>query len=221
MFTELTTFETLTGNQDALSAWSSALFLNLCDYLNVSPGMQPATWQRPGNMASLSERRPPALHILIERAAVQDAEAIKQMVVSAYSKYVERIGREPAPMTADYHAIIVSQSQDVYVLRQREDGRVVGSILLSDSDKDDSVKVNNLVVDPAAQGRGYGRLLMNFAEDIARTCGRAALTLFTNEKMSENLALYVKMGFGEIERRVEDGYRRVYFRKPLVPVVPS
>lgn len=166
-------------------------------------------------------RSPPIQPALIERAAAQDTDAIKQMVVSAYSKYVERMGKEPAPMAADYRATIVAQSQDVYVLRQPENGSVVGSILLSDSENDDSVKVNNLVVDPAAQGCGYGRLLMNFAEDLARTRGRTALTLFTNEKMHENLALYVKMGFGEIDRRLEDGYHRVYFRRSLVPVVPS
>lgn len=152
---------------------------------------------------------------LIELANIQDAEAIKQMVVAAYSKYIKRIGREPAPMIADYVAIIASNHQDVYVLRRHGDPRAVGSILLDDNAEDDSVKVNNLVVDPAAQGRGYGRILMDLAEDVAHAKGRAALTLFTNEKMWENLALYSKMGFVEVERRVEDGYSRVYFRKSL------
>jgi len=33
--------------------------------------------------------------------------------------------------------------------------------------------------------------------------------------MVENLALYAKLGFVETERRVEDGFRRVYFSKAL------
>jgi hypothetical protein len=33
--------------------------------------------------------------------------------------------------------------------------------------------------------------------------------------MVENLQLYPRLGFVETERRVEDGYRRVYFRKTL------
>lgn len=152
---------------------------------------------------------------LLGPATIQDADAIKQMVVAAYSKYIARIGTEPAPMTTDYQHIIASRSADVYVLRRREDGRAVGCVLLSDHAGDDSVKVNNLVVDPAAQGRGYGRLLMDLAEEIAQSKGRAALTLFTNEKMFENLSLYPKMGFVETDRRVEDGYNRVYFRKTL------
>ncbi|KAK7735727.1 hypothetical protein SLS63_003685 [Diaporthe eres] len=153
--------------------------------------------------------------VVIEKALPSNAEAIKQIVITAYSKYVPRMGgQEPAPMTADYHAIIATHSQEVFVLRRQEDGKVVGSILLSDPG-DDSIKVNNLVVDEASQGRGYGKLLMTFAEGVAHKRGRAALTLFTNEKMTENIVLYPKMGFFEVERKMEDGYSRVYFRKTL------
>jgi GNAT superfamily N-acetyltransferase len=153
--------------------------------------------------------------VIIEKALPSDADAIKQIVITSYSKYVPRMGgQEPAPMAANYHTIIASRSQDVFVLRRQEDSKVVGSILLSDPG-DDSIKVNNLVVDEAAQGRGYGKLLMGFAERVACERGREALTLFTNEKMTENLVLYPKMGFAEVERKVEDGYSRVYFRKGL------
>lgn len=167
--------------------------------------------------------------VIISPATIEDADTIKQMVRAAYTKYIERIGKEPAPMADDYHALIAGQAQDVYVLLRRREGNqdddggrgaVVGSILLSDSPLDDSLKVNNLLVAPSAQGRGYGRLLMGFAEETARAQGRPALTLFTNEKMYENLALYPRMGFLEVDRRVEDGYRRVYFRKSLAPAVP-
>ncbi|KAL1876263.1 hypothetical protein Daus18300_002891 [Diaporthe australafricana] len=169
----------------------------------------------PGNIFPPQSVRVTGHDVVIEKAAPSDAEAIKQIVMSAYSKYVPRMGgQEPAPMTADYHTIIASHSQEVFILRRESDGIVLGSILLSDPG-DGSVKVNNLVIDSAAQGRGYGRLLMGFAEDVASARGRIALTLFTNEKMSENIVLYPKMGFVEVERKVEDGYSRVYFRKAL------
>ncbi|ROW10098.1 hypothetical protein VMCG_02098 [Cytospora schulzeri] len=159
--------------------------------------------------------------VVIERAGLSDSDAIKQMVISAYAKYVPRMGgQEPAPMTEDYQAIITSQSQDVSVLRRRIDGDAVGAVLLSDPGEG-FIKVNNIVVGPSAQGRGYGRLLMNYAEDVARERGRTALVLFTNETMTENITLYAKMGFVETGRREEDGYRRVYFRKDLVSFGPS
>ncbi|KAJ7158218.1 acyl-CoA N-acyltransferase [Mycena crocata] len=148
-------------------------------------------------------------------AEAQHADSISTMVNAAYSHYIERIGKPPAPMTADYAQLI--ETQDVYVLRNNEDSTILGSIVLcaEGNESDKSIKVNNLVVNPAAQGRGFGRRLMDHAEDVARARGYTALTLFTNVKMHENIALYAKMGFVEVGRRIEDGYERVYFRKEL------
>ena len=151
----------------------------------------------------------PVEKLVVERAKAEDVFAIKLMVDAAYSKYIERLGKLPAAMNSDYDKLL--ETQNVYVLRLG--GRVVGSILLSRDG--DAIKVNNLVVDPSAQGRGYGRALMDYAEDVARAQGLAAVTLFTNEKMHENIALYMKIGFTETGRKAEDGFNRVFFRKNL------
>ena len=135
------------------------------------------------------------------------------MVNAAYTKYIDRIGKPPAPMNADYEELM--QDHEIYVLETDQDQAVVGSIVLGIDKETDSVKINNLVVDPNSQGRGYGRILMNFAQEFAKSGGFPALTLFTNVKMYENLSLYPKMGFVETERRTEAGYERVYFRKDL------
>jgi len=148
-------------------------------------------------------------NFVVERATLDDVPRIKLMVELAYSKYIERLGKMPAPMTEDYGKLVETGS--VYVLQIN--GTVLGSIVLSE--EDNSIKVNNLVVDPAAQGRGYGRVLMKHVEDTARAQGFAAVTLFTNEKMHENIALYTKIGFTEIGRRTEEGFDRVFFCKKL------
>lgn len=159
--------------------------------------------------------------IVIEKARISDSDAIKQMVISTYAKYVPRMdGQQPAPMTEDYQIIITSQSQQMFVLKTRPKGRRCGWLrLLSDPD-DGTTKVNNIVVGPSAQGRGYGRILMTFVEDVARERGRTAMVLFTNEKTTGNIALYERMGFVETGRREENGYKRVYFCKDLVPTGP-
>lgn len=146
----------------------------------------------------------------IEAATVADAPAIRALFRSAYALYVPRIGREPAPMQADMPALIARGG--VYVLRAG--GKLSGSVRLTA--QGDALELNDLVVDPAAQGRGFGRLLMSFAEETARARGFEALTLYTNEKMVENIALYSRLGFEETERRKEDGFDRVYFRKQIV-----
>jgi ribosomal protein S18 acetylase RimI-like enzyme len=151
----------------------------------------------------------PVEKLVVERAKAEDVFAIKLMVDAAYSKYIERLGKLPAAMNSDYDKLL--ETQNVSVLRLG--GCVVGSILLSRDG--DAIKVNNLVVDPSAQGRGYGRALMDYAEYMARAQGLAAVTLFTNEKMHENIALYMKIGFTETGRKAEDGFNRVFFRKNL------
>lgn len=138
-----------------------------------------------------------------------DVTAIRAMVDGAYHKYIERLGKLPAPMTADYIPLVATGT--VYVLRAA--GMIVGSVVLSPDT--DSIKVNNLVVDPAAQGKGYGRTLMDYAEELARSWGLLAITLYTNEKMHENIALYTKLGFTETHRLSEHGFERVYFRRDL------
>ncbi|KAL2866632.1 GNAT family N-acetyltransferase [Aspergillus lucknowensis] len=152
----------------------------------------------------------------IIKATPEHISSINSVVTAAYTKYIERIGKPPAPMLADYSQLL--KTHDVFVLQDADatsTSAVLGSIILKSDDESDSIKVNNLVVDPALQGRGYGRLLMDFAEERARGQRRSALTLFTNVKMYENLGLYAKLGFVETERRVEDGYERVFFRKAL------
>ena len=60
-----------------------------------------------------------------------------------------------------------------------------------------------------------GRRDLVFAERRAREAGLAALDLYTNEAMRENLALYSRLGFVEVGRRDDAGYRRVFLRKTL------
>jgi GNAT superfamily N-acetyltransferase len=150
--------------------------------------------------------------VSIVKASVDDASAIKQMVDSAYAKYIDRIGKPPAPMSEDYYSVI--QTSQVFILKEHNKSSI-GAITLSFDDGSKTVKIDNLVVDPAAQGRGYGRVLMKHAENLALSQNIFILELYTNAKMYENIRLYAKLGFIEDGRRTEDGFDRVYFRKAL------
>lgn len=150
--------------------------------------------------------------------------AIKALITAAFTKYIERMGKPPAPMLTDYtnlDGVFVLTAAAPLTLTQSNlnagnDTIILGSITLTEDPETDSIKVNNLVVDPAAQGRGFGRVLMEFAETRAREAGREAVSLATNVKMVENIGLYKKLGFVEAGRGVQDGYERVFMRKGLV-----
>ncbi|KAL4921662.1 acyl-CoA N-acyltransferase [Aspergillus aurantiobrunneus] len=151
----------------------------------------------------------PTTPITITTATPADIPTIKSLVAAAFTKYIHRIGKPPAPMLASYDDL-----HGVFVLTAVESNHtILGSITLSEDPDSDAVKINNLVVDPAAQGRGYGRLLVEFAEGRARESGRGVVALATNVKMYENLGLYKKLGFVEVGRGMEEGYERVFLRK--------
>jgi ribosomal protein S18 acetylase RimI-like enzyme len=135
-------------------------------------------------------------------------------VSDAYGLYVERIGRQPAPMTADYGELIAAER--VHVLET--DGEISGLVVLVAAA--DHLLVENVAVAPAFQGRGLGRQLMAFAEGQAAAAGLAEVRLYTNEAMAENLRFYPSLGYDEAERVVEDGFARVYFRKRVTCAPP-
>jgi ribosomal protein S18 acetylase RimI-like enzyme len=146
---------------------------------------------------------------ILRQAAPGDREAVERLVEAAYGMYVERIGKRPAPMDADYAALIDAGLVTV----AESEGQVVGILVLVPME--DHLLVENVAVDPAAQRTGLGRRLMARAEDQARARGLSQLRLYTNEKMVENLAWYPRLGYHETERRAESGFARVFFEKRL------
>jgi len=147
--------------------------------------------------------------IAIRAATAAESGAIAACVEAAYAKYVERLGRKPGPMLADYGALI--DRGRVWVAAE---GAAVRGVLVLEP-APDHLLVWNVAVAPAFQGRGLGRRLLAFAEEEAARRGLRELRLFTNELMTENVAIYARLGYEETERRTEGPYRRVYMRKAL------
>jgi GNAT superfamily N-acetyltransferase len=148
--------------------------------------------------------------ITIRPAAEADAPALRRIAVAAYQRYVPRIGREPAPMTADY---LAAARHGQAWLAEAADGQAVGFIILIP--QPGYLLAENVAVLPAAQGRGIGARLLGVAEERARGLRLPEIRLYTNEAMTENLAYYPRRGYAETHRAEQDGFHRVYFRKRL------
>jgi ribosomal protein S18 acetylase RimI-like enzyme len=138
-----------------------------------------------------------------------DASKVAALVDDAYGHYVERIGMLPRPMTDDYAEVIANQRVTV----AESHGTIVGVIVLTV--EDEGFLVDNVAVDPSLRGKGLGRALLEFAEAEARRAGFDSIYLYTHEKMTENLALYSRIGYVEYDRRSKGGFSLVYMRKPL------
>jgi ribosomal protein S18 acetylase RimI-like enzyme len=57
--------------------------------------------------------------------------------------------------------------------------------------------------------------LLELAETEARRAGFDAVHLYTHEKMTENIALYSRIGYDEYDRRSQGDFSLVYMHKPL------
>jgi ribosomal protein S18 acetylase RimI-like enzyme len=143
-------------------------------------------------------------------ATAADVEAIAALVEAAYVRYVPRLGRRPSPMDDDHAAHVARGEQHVIT---EGDGAIVGAVVLIP--RPDHLFVDNLAVAPQRQGEGLGRVLLDHAEEEARRRGLGELRLYTNVVMTENLAMYPRLGYEETGRETIGPYERVRFVKPL------
>ena len=112
-------------------------------------------------------------------------------------------------MTDDYAQVITNQQVTV----AESHGTIVGVIVLTVDDE--GFLVDNVAVDPSYRGKGLGRALLEFAEAEARQAGFDSIYLYTHEKMTENLAIYSRIGYVEYDRRSHGDFSLVYMRKHL------
>ncbi len=152
-----------------------------------------------------------SVSVLLRLATEDDVDAVRAIARRAYHGYIERLGREPAPMGADYERLISAGQVTVCEV----DGDVVGVlVLISDPS---GLHIENVAVEPNRQGEGFGRALLDHAETEALRRGITRIHLYTNEAMTENLAIYEHLGYQRFAHRTADGLSRVYFEKPLDP----
>ena len=139
-------------------------------------------------------------------AAAADLDEVQRIVSAAYTPWIAQLGQRPGPMDDDYSAAIAAGCVylcpgGVLVLKQEP-----GALLL-----------DNVAVDPTAQGRGIGKRLLGFAENEAHRRGLPKITLYTHAGMTTNRALYARFGYQETHRITERGLPRVYMAKTLSP----
>jgi len=145
-------------------------------------------------------------NVILRHALPSDVEDIAQCASSAYSKYVERIGRVPAPMVADFKGAVAAEN----VVVACGDNSLLGYVVFYPLEK--SMHLENVAVLPQYAGNGIGGKLIANVEQSAKRLGLLSVELYTNEAMTENLSMYPGLGYQEYDRRQDEGFKRVYFR---------
>jgi len=142
-------------------------------------------------------------------AQSEDAEIIREVVRSAYARWIPVIGREPRPMIVDYEQAVRDHRIDLMFM----DFKMVG--LVETMLRDDHLWIENVAVRPEDQGRGFGRLLLTHAEHQAVEAGRGEIRLLTNAAFEANVALYEKAGYTIVDREPFMGGTTIYMSKSL------
>jgi ribosomal protein S18 acetylase RimI-like enzyme len=145
----------------------------------------------------------------IRRGDPVEVDAVRAIVDAAYRHYIPRIGKPPGPMLDDYAQRIADG--EAWVLTGT-DG-IVGVLVLEETP--DGFLLDNIAVAPEQQGKGVGRALLEFAEAEAARRGYEEIRLYTHVLMTENIALYRRVGYVETARVAEKGFDRVYMSKRL------
>ncbi len=112
-------------------------------------------------------------------------------------------------MVADFAASINLGNLDLVEV----EGAIAGFVVFYP--RQDHVHLENVAVSPDFQRRGIGSKLIEHVERTAMQDGFHRVELYTNAMMTENLGLYPRLGYQQFDRRIEDGFDRVYFGKDL------
>ncbi len=147
----------------------------------------------------------------VRLATRDDLPAIRSVVDAAYRPYIERIGKKPGPMLADYEALV----DRGHVQVAERDGGIEGVLVLIPDDG--YLLLDNVAVAPGAQGTGLGRYLLACAEAAATAAGYDRIRLYTHAAMTESFGLYEHIGYSITHRARERGYDRIYMEKRIRP----
>lgn len=171
-----------------------------------------------------SSHQPPAP--ALRRATLHDAAAITAITTAAYAPWIPVIGREPGPMGDDIPALLADPDTEVWlaeaptsVAEMKPAGTTVPQpwhgpaglvILMPDTDH---LLLHSIAVAPRAQGTGLGRRLLTFTEARAAELGLGQVRLYTHVLMTRNIEIYTRHGYVETDRRLHDGFSRVFMTK--------
>ena len=148
----------------------------------------------PQSVSTMTEQSP--ISNSIRRAGRPDLAVAQRISADAYTPaYMAAVGYIPKPAEEDYSPRI--DRGEVWILNCN--GRDVGIAVLEE--QPDHLLVYSIAVSPAEQRQGYGRALLEFADQRAIAIGVDEIRLYTNVLMKGNIALYRQNGYVPVGTR--------------------
>jgi GNAT superfamily N-acetyltransferase len=143
--------------------------------------------------------------LTIERISpdFQDWDGLLALILNAFA-YMNGVIDPPSSALALTPESLRAKAAQETVFLATNGERLLGCIFVAE--KTDHFYVGKLAVDPAAQGKGIGRRLLETAEQHARKHGKPAIELQTRIELTGNHKAFQQLGFQETARTAHPGY---------------
>lgn len=139
---------------------------------------------------------------MIRLAVAADVPAMARLINAAFSieEFLEGNRTSESALTEMIR-------EGSFLLQHNEDGTLLASVYIEE--RGERAYFGMLAVDPAQQGRGFGREMVRSAEDYCRNQGCTAMDIYVLSLRPELPAFYRKLGY------VESGVEEFLPSRPL------
>lgn len=148
----------------------------------------------------------------VREAVEADAGELLTLQRAAFLTEAQRYGDPMLPPLREtleqVRAVIADPAVVVLVAEATGDaarpGRLLGAARLHLTGDGQPAEVARVVVAPDLQGAGIGSQLMRALHEVAARAGLTRIELFTGGSSASTIAFYRRLGYVEVERRVDD-----------------
>jgi|GEM_PF-165957 Methylase involved in ubiquinone/menaquinone biosynthesis len=147
--------------------------------------------------------------MVIEKAAISDAEEILSLQKLAYTSEAELYNDFTIPPLFQSLEEITDELSKLFFLKVVMDWKIVGSVRAYL--KENTCYIGRLIVHPDYQNRGIGKKMM---KAIEKCFAGARYELFTGHMSSKNISFYEKLGYKRFKtEKVSEDLQFVYMEK--------
>ncbi len=129
---------------------------------------------------------------------VEQLTRVDEALLEAVGRLIPQLtSNHPPPDAAALQALLAAPGSLLLAVREREGGRIEGllTLVLYRVPTGVRARIEDVVVDEAARGRGLGRALVEEALRLAQEAGANGVALTSNPRRAAANRLYQKMGF--------------------------
>ncbi len=164
------------------------------------------------------------LAMKIKKATAEDCKYIAEVFNNAHMPFETVLSEEEVEvMGGDLHkteedCIFMMEGREVYCVRNGEE-KIVAYVSFRKKNNE-TVWISELYVDPEYQGKGVGKMVIDFVSEFGRTNKCLTVALETHQKADWAIGFYLKLGFEIVNEKINEIPFCYILDKPPVPNRP-